>query len=208
MNVPCPLVGALAGQGSVRKGDFKIVVISRFIFFDVFPASIFGFDIVVTLVDPSGVGVAFVARLVGQCSDRGDTDWVCALTNVCDTDGVYKAGKGLLENVFDHIGDRDEHCATNYISIFFFFFNFRWKGGKCLRIEESPDQLDQPVQPLYTLWNRRTKRLASLSSHILPYLFHILFQTSLHKTHSGHEYKCRHGAQDGSVNESKETRAK
>lgn len=112
MNVPCPLVGALAGQGSVRKGDFKVVVISRFIFFDVFPASIFGLDIVVTLVDPSGVGVAFVARLVGQCSDRGDTDWVCALTNVCDTDGVYKARKGLLENVFDHIGDRDEHCAT------------------------------------------------------------------------------------------------
>lgn len=61
-----------------------------------------------------------------------------------------------------------------------------------VRIDESPDQLDQPVQPLYTLGDRRTKRLAPLSSHILPYLFHILFQTPFHKTQRGHEYKRSH----------------
>lgn len=89
--------------------------------------------------------------------------------------------------------------------LFFVWFS---EDGKRLRIDKSPDQLDQPVHPLYTFWNRRTKRLASLSSHILPYLFHIPFQTPLHKAHSGHEYKCRHRAQGRSVKECKETGTK
>lgn len=59
------------------------------------------------------------------------------------------------------------------------------------RVDNTPEELDQAVEPFHALWHGRGERLAPLPTQILPDPLNLLFDTSLHKAEGRHDQECR-----------------
>jgi hypothetical protein len=122
--------------------------LASLIFLDGLAGGVLGLCIFLALVDPVLLGVTRGALLIRESSDGENPQRVSTLTDITNSDGVDEARQRLLHDILDHVGDGDEHS---------------W-------VDQSPEKLDQIVEPFNGFGSRRRIDFSSLTVHVVSHL--------------------------------------